>query len=92
MTATLLARRGSIDPAVDQRLATLESHAIFVLREVAAECERPALLFSGGKDSVVLAHENFFIRIIVTYRYFLSYCKHQKMMYYRTYLGKSLSF
>ena len=56
MTATLLARRGSIDPAVDQRLATLESHAIFVLREVAAECERPALLFSGGKDSVVLAH------------------------------------
>ena len=56
MTASLLARRGRIDPAVDQRLATLESHAIFVLREVAAECERPALLFSGGKDSVVLAH------------------------------------
>lgn len=32
----------------------LESEAIFILREVAAECERPALLFSGGKDSVVL--------------------------------------
>jgi len=32
----------------------LESEAIFILREVAAECARPALLFSGGKDSVVL--------------------------------------
>ena len=37
-------------------LALLESHAIFVLREVAAECERPVLLFSGGKDSAVLLH------------------------------------
>jgi sulfate adenylyltransferase subunit 2 len=32
----------------------LESEAIFILREVAAECARPALLFSGGKDSVAL--------------------------------------
>lgn len=32
----------------------LESEAIYILREVAAECERPVLLFSGGKDSVVL--------------------------------------
>jgi sulfate adenylyltransferase subunit 2 len=32
----------------------LEAEAIFILREVAAECERPALLFSGGKDSCVL--------------------------------------
>jgi sulfate adenylyltransferase subunit 2 len=32
----------------------LESEAIFVLREVAGECARPALLFSGGKDSLVL--------------------------------------
>jgi sulfate adenylyltransferase subunit 2 len=35
-------------------LDVLESHAVFVLREVAAECLRPALLFSGGKDSAVL--------------------------------------
>lgn len=35
-------------------LAHLESHAIFVLREVSAECRRPVLLFSGGKDSAVL--------------------------------------
>jgi 3'-phosphoadenosine 5'-phosphosulfate sulfotransferase (PAPS reductase)/FAD synthetase len=32
----------------------LESEAIHILREVAAECANPALLFSGGKDSVVL--------------------------------------
>jgi len=32
----------------------LESEAIYILREVAAECEKPVLLFSGGKDSVVL--------------------------------------
>jgi sulfate adenylyltransferase subunit 2 len=37
-------------------LDVLESEAIHVLREVAAERERPALLFSGGKDSIVLAH------------------------------------
>jgi sulfate adenylyltransferase subunit 2 len=37
-------------------LDLLESHAIFVLREVAAESERPVLLFSGGKDSAVLLH------------------------------------
>src|SRR5271166_3526487 len=43
------------DAAVDH-LSLLESHAIFVLREVAAESERPVLLFSGGKDSAVLLH------------------------------------
>ena len=32
----------------------LESEAIFILREVAAQCAAPALLFSGGKDSCVL--------------------------------------
>ena len=32
----------------------LKSEAITILREVAAECERPVLLFSGGKDSCVL--------------------------------------
>ena len=39
-------------PHLDQ----LESEAIFVMREVAAQFERPALLFSGGKDSIVLVH------------------------------------
>ncbi|HET7489245.1 MAG TPA: sulfate adenylyltransferase subunit CysD [Acidimicrobiales bacterium] len=37
-------------------LDALEAEAIFVLREVAGEFERPALLFSGGKDSAVLLH------------------------------------
>jgi len=37
-------------------LRTLESEAIYVMREVAAERERPVLLFSGGKDSIVLLH------------------------------------
>src|SRR4249920_1214695 len=32
----------------------LESEAIFILREVAGECANPVLLFSGGKDSLVL--------------------------------------
>ncbi len=35
-------------------LDDLEAEAVFVMREVAAECERPVLLFSGGKDSIVL--------------------------------------
>jgi sulfate adenylyltransferase subunit 2 len=35
-------------------LDLLEAHSVFIMREVAAECERPVLLFSGGKDSAVL--------------------------------------
>ncbi|WP_298287487.1 sulfate adenylyltransferase subunit CysD [uncultured Lutibacter sp.] len=34
----------------------LESEAIFVLREVVAEFQNPVILFSGGKDSIVLTH------------------------------------
>ncbi|HEY6087079.1 MAG TPA: sulfate adenylyltransferase subunit CysD [Burkholderiaceae bacterium] len=42
-------------PELDQHhLDHLEEEAIFVLREVAATFERPALLFSGGKDSCVV--------------------------------------
>ncbi|MFD4421637.1 sulfate adenylyltransferase subunit CysD [Agromyces sp. NPDC058484] len=37
-------------------LDTLESEAIHVIREVVAEFERPVLLFSGGKDSVLVLH------------------------------------
>ncbi|HRZ41447.1 MAG TPA: sulfate adenylyltransferase subunit CysD [Bacteroidales bacterium] len=37
-------------------LKILESESIFVIREVAAQFERPVLLFSGGKDSIVMAH------------------------------------
>ena len=51
MTTTTLPTSTTTD-----HLDLLESHAIFILREVVAECERPVLLFSGGKDSAVLLH------------------------------------
>jgi sulfate adenylyltransferase subunit 2 len=37
-------------------LRALEAESIHIIREVAAELERPVLLFSGGKDSVVMLH------------------------------------
>ena len=37
-------------------LKELESESIYILREVAAQFEKPALLFSGGKDSIVMAY------------------------------------
>jgi sulfate adenylyltransferase subunit 2 len=37
-------------------LKELEAEAIYVMREVAAQFERPALLFSGGKDSIIMVH------------------------------------
>lgn len=37
-------------------LRELESEAIFIIRDVAAQFDRPVLLFSGGKDSIVMAH------------------------------------
>ena len=37
-------------------LEALEAESIFVMREVMAEFERPVLLFSGGKDSIVMLH------------------------------------
>ena len=41
-------------PVAADHLAWLESEAIHILREVAGQCASPALLFSGGKDSLVL--------------------------------------
>ena len=37
-------------------LREIEAEAIYVLREVAAQFDRPAILFSGGKDSIVVTH------------------------------------
>jgi sulfate adenylyltransferase subunit 2 len=39
-----------------KHLQELEAESIHVLREVAAQFERPAILFSGGKDSIVVTH------------------------------------
>ncbi len=41
---------------IRNHLRELESEAIFVMREIASQFERPVLLFSGGKDSIVLVH------------------------------------
>ncbi len=43
-------------PTKNIYLKELESESIYVLREVAAQFERSALLFSGGKDSIVLSY------------------------------------
>ncbi len=37
-------------------LQTLEDESIYIIREVAAQFDKPVLLFSGGKDSITLAH------------------------------------
>ena len=37
-------------------LQTLESEAMYILREVVTQCDRPVMLFSGGKDSICMAH------------------------------------
>ena len=44
-----------VAPLVLSHLDELEAEAIHIMREVAAERERPVLLFSGGKDSIVMA-------------------------------------
>ncbi|MBU6491316.1 MAG: sulfate adenylyltransferase subunit CysD [Burkholderiales bacterium] len=44
------------NPVRMDHLDWLEAESIYILREVVAECRKPALLFSGGKDSVVVLH------------------------------------
>ena len=45
---------GGTDQGVLTHLQVLESESIHIMREVAAECKNPVLLFSGGKDSIVM--------------------------------------
>jgi sulfate adenylyltransferase subunit 2 len=54
-----LVRRGSTQLTAAYEMShldMLESEAVYIFREVAASIEHPALLFSGGKDSVVMLH------------------------------------
>jgi len=50
----LLAEKDRMTAHVFTHLDALESESIHIMREVAAECKNPALLFSGGKDSIVM--------------------------------------
>jgi len=47
---------GAAPPPALTQLDVLESEAVHIFREVAGELERPVLLFSGGKDSIVMLH------------------------------------
>ncbi|GLU55950.1 sulfate adenylyltransferase [Dyadobacter frigoris] len=52
--ASDLSDQGNIDRRKPDYLDQLEAEAIYIMREVAGQFERPALLFSGGKDSITL--------------------------------------
>ncbi len=41
---------------MNTHLDALEAESIYIIREVAAECEKPAMLYSIGKDSSVMLH------------------------------------
>lgn len=45
-----------MEPYKTNHLRELENEAIFIIREVAAQFEKPVLLFSGGKDSIIMFH------------------------------------
>ena len=54
MTATITTTTTGGASPLSPHLRELESESIHILREVAGQFDRPALLFSGGKDSVVV--------------------------------------
>ncbi|WP_326596040.1 sulfate adenylyltransferase subunit CysD [Streptomyces sp. NBC_01803] len=57
MTVTVRRSGGNADSAYAlSHLDVLESEAVHIFREVAGEFERPVILFSGGKDSIVMLH------------------------------------
>ncbi|MET9858094.1 sulfate adenylyltransferase subunit CysD [Streptomyces smyrnaeus] len=56
MTTAVTAPEEIDNPFALTHLDALESEAVHIFREVAGEFERPVILFSGGKDSIVMLH------------------------------------
>ncbi|MBD0709526.1 MULTISPECIES: sulfate adenylyltransferase subunit CysD [unclassified Streptomyces] len=56
MTTVAQAHDATDTPFALSHLDSLESEAVHIFREVAGEFERPVILFSGGKDSIVMLH------------------------------------
>ncbi|MBU7600485.1 sulfate adenylyltransferase subunit CysD [Streptomyces sp. XM4193] len=56
MSVTTTATEEKDSPYALSHLDALESEAVHIFREVAGEFERPVILFSGGKDSIVMLH------------------------------------
>ena len=56
MTTTVAHSEATDSPYALTHLDALESEAVHIFREVAGEFERPVILFSGGKDSIVMLH------------------------------------
>ncbi|MDF3289984.1 MULTISPECIES: sulfate adenylyltransferase subunit CysD [Streptomyces] len=56
MTTVTVTAEGTDNPYALSHLDALESEAVHIFREVAGEFERPVILFSGGKDSIVMLH------------------------------------
>jgi sulfate adenylyltransferase subunit 2 len=56
MTVAAKHTAGTENPYPLPHLDALESEAVHILREVVGEFERPVILFSGGKDSIVMLH------------------------------------
>lgn len=56
MTTAATVTEGTDSPFALSHLDALESEAVHIFREVAGEFERPVILFSGGKDSIVMLH------------------------------------
>ena len=50
-----MTKQAGLDYSLDH-LRELEAESIFVIREVVAQFEKPVILFSGGKDSILLVH------------------------------------
>ncbi|MFD2690566.1 sulfate adenylyltransferase small subunit, partial [Streptomyces phyllanthi] len=56
MTTVAKVAEETQSPYALSHLDALESEAVHIFREVAGEFERPVILFSGGKDSIVMLH------------------------------------